>query len=478
MIKSKELVVKSNSLVEARYKFTIWELRVFAKMVTMIKKNDKEFKKYKIDIGDLMEFFGTKSNNDYDRIREVPNSLMNKKVRIPYVDSEGKNRLFVTPLVVGTTQPNDKTIQENNNFFELSFHPDLKEHLLDLKARLLQYDIKNVLSISSVHSVRIYELLKQYEKIGKRTLEIDELKEILGIEGKYARFNNFKQRILDRAERDLRENTDICFTLKPLKRRKKVYALEFKIFKNGKSNFKKQEVVEGETAEKETNNLSQDSLFSLTEVSIADVVGEEKGEKEESLETVVLSLIEEGIAPDTAASLVKQFGEKVVEDELQYAKTTLKTTPNVKSKTGFIIRMIENQTFTEIQKYKEAQLKKTYELQRAWEQSRVLQQNRVTELRGEYTEARNLAVNAFLEGKNKAEIAELVDECAQKEPFIKKAIARAERSEDKATANDFKYLLVAKKLEDEKLRDFDAYLAQVHELKIQRDEHGESLINL
>jgi len=41
------------------------------------------------------------------------------------------------------------------------------------------YDMKHVLNISSSNSIRMYELLKAFEGIGKRTFEVDELKEIL-----------------------------------------------------------------------------------------------------------------------------------------------------------------------------------------------------------------------------------------------------------------------------------------------------------
>ncbi len=45
---SVKLIRKSNELVEARYKFDIWEVRVFAKALTLIKQSDVDFKTYDI----------------------------------------------------------------------------------------------------------------------------------------------------------------------------------------------------------------------------------------------------------------------------------------------------------------------------------------------------------------------------------------------------------------------------------------------
>ena len=50
------------------------------------------------------------------------------------------------------------------------------------------YQLENILSLSSFYAIRIYELLKQYEKIGKRGINIKELRGYLGIkEGEYKR---------------------------------------------------------------------------------------------------------------------------------------------------------------------------------------------------------------------------------------------------------------------------------------------------
>lgn len=80
------------------------------------------------------------------------------------------------------------------------------------------YDIKHVLNISSSNSIRMYELLKAFEGIGKRTFEVEELKEILGVAEKYnGRYYNFKKRIIEQAQKDLTEHTDITFIFKEAK---------------------------------------------------------------------------------------------------------------------------------------------------------------------------------------------------------------------------------------------------------------------
>lgn len=223
---SKALVTKSNNLVEARYHFSIWETRVFTKLVSLIQPDDKDFKKYKLQIKDLVSFFSVNDNDAYVKIKAVPDSLLKKVVTIPYTEN-GEERFLKTGLIAQATIPKKK-----EGYIELSFHPDLKPYLLQLKRTFLSYDIRNVLKISSVYSVRIYELLKQYERIGYREFDIETLKVILGVSDKYKLYGHFKSRIIIKAQEDLEQYTDICFEYNEIKKGRRVTDIFFEIKKN------------------------------------------------------------------------------------------------------------------------------------------------------------------------------------------------------------------------------------------------------
>lgn len=223
---AKALVTKSNNLVEARYHFSIWETRVFTKLVSLIQPGDEDFKKYKLQIRDLVSFFGVNDNDAYAKIKAVPDNLLKKVVTIPYTEN-GEERFLKTGLIAQASIPKKK-----EGYIELSFHPDLKPYLLQLKRTFLSYDIRNVLKISSVYSIRIYELLKQYEKIGYREFDINTLKVILGVSDKYKLYGHFKSRIILKAQEDLKLNTDICFSFTEIKKGRKVIAILFEIKTN------------------------------------------------------------------------------------------------------------------------------------------------------------------------------------------------------------------------------------------------------
>ncbi len=238
-----KLVRKSNDLVEARYKFDIWETRIFTKMLTMVKLKDEDFCSYRIYLSDLVKDFGLESNKDaYERLRAGGFKLMRKIIKIIKNTDEGMMELS-TPIIIGLENPLDAE-PDDAKFINVSFHPDMKPYLLSLKSQFTTYDVRNILKLPSSYSIRIYELLKQYQRIGRRKFELKELKEIIGVieeidlNGKkstkdnYPLYGNFRQRVLLKAQRDLEKHTDIKFTFEPIKRGRRVHEIMFMISSN------------------------------------------------------------------------------------------------------------------------------------------------------------------------------------------------------------------------------------------------------
>ena len=260
-----KLIRKANEFVEARYKFDIWETRVFAYMLTLIKYNDTDFTEYEINVGDIVkEFDLNRGGLVYDEIKKASDKLLSKKVQIERTTPEGVVEILDTYLVVLTARPKEAS---KENYIKLSFHSALKPFLIELKERYLVYDIRNILSLSSIYSIRIFELLKQYQKIGKRRFQIDELKSLLSIApNEYTLYGHFKDRIIKKAQKDLLEHTDIYFEFVEEAQKKKVFAITFHIFENKKNQrvkvvSQKEEKAFEKATEKNVDDTVVNSIF-------------------------------------------------------------------------------------------------------------------------------------------------------------------------------------------------------------------------
>lgn len=322
-----KLIRKSNELVEARYKFDIWETRVFTKMLTMVQRNDKDFQEYRIYLKDIVRDFGIENNNDaYDRLRAGGYKLMSKIIKVIRETDEGLMEL-ATPMVVGVQNLLD-TKSEGAKFIDVSFHPEMRPFLLSLKSKFTTYDVRNILKLPSSYSIRIYELLKQYEKIGRRKFGLQELKEIIGVieevdyNGKktykdnYPLFGNFKQRVLLKAERDLKKSTDIYFTFDPRKTGRKVTHIIFDIFPNPK------------------NMPKEDIELIIEEVNGLDLT------KEDKLVATIYPLVKKWVSKTVVESWVTTLPEAQIKKGIDYTLSQLKSGKSIKNVAGYLQKMV------------------------------------------------------------------------------------------------------------------------------------------
>lgn len=116
----------------------------------------------------------------------------------------------------------------------MKFSPVLEPYLLSIKETYTKYKLGYVINFKSEYSFRFYELMKAYEKIGERTITIEEIRELLMLDSnKYIKYNHLKTRVIQKAIEEINKYSDIKVQLeKEEKEGKKVVGLVFSINKN------------------------------------------------------------------------------------------------------------------------------------------------------------------------------------------------------------------------------------------------------
>jgi len=221
------LVTQSNKLVEARYTLTLYEQRLVLMMISMIEPDDEEFKDYIIRVSDFSDLIGLKSRNLYPTIKKLLVKLRERTLVIE------KGRDY---LVTGWISSAEYV--SSDGIVKLSFDAKLKPFLLQLKQEFTKQRLGQVVKFKGVYTIRIYGLLKQYQKLGTRNFSVDEFRKILGIdEKKYKAFRDLKLRTIIQAQKEFSrkdENgayfSDINFTFETIKTGRKVTGLKFNIF--------------------------------------------------------------------------------------------------------------------------------------------------------------------------------------------------------------------------------------------------------
>lgn len=229
-IKENYIVKKRNVLNELRANnLTLQQLRFFSIYLSKIDPENIESRKVKFSIMDFQTIMDMKKIK-IEYMKDVTNGLLSKIVNVPNERGGYSGFQLFKKCIVDT--------DENGWFIEIDAHDDALPLMFEFKNKYFTYRLWNALQLKSSNQIRMYEILKQYEKIGYRIVSLEELRGLLGIEkNEYKVYKDFRRRVLDSCQQALEENTDIKFTYEPYGSKGpggKVISLKFTIESNGK----------------------------------------------------------------------------------------------------------------------------------------------------------------------------------------------------------------------------------------------------
>jgi len=286
----KEMIVKHNKIIESKYDMTVTEAKIIAKLTSMIEKDDEDFKEHVFKSRDLLEELGLGEKN-YTALEDSVDRLLSRiiEIKLNTYDKKGNRD------VLKTTFLSSCIYKHSTSEIILSYDPKLKPYFLQLKKNFTKYYLVNILELKSFYSIRIYELLKQYEKIRERTIDLEELKKMLGAENKsYNRYNNFKRKVLLQAKDEINEKTDLEVDFEELKTGRKVTSIRFII---------KKKAIPRE--ELEFKNYRKDKEYSQETLELFKLLP-----KEEQIEAHKREL----------ARLLREHSYKYLKADIEYAK--------------------------------------------------------------------------------------------------------------------------------------------------------------
>ena len=222
---SSVVIFQHNNLVEARYSLTLQEKRLILWLISKIRPEEEDFKKHELSVQEFMNLLELKGNSNYKELQKVTLGLMKKVLVIKRPEER---------TLTQVNWINYAHYEEGTGKIQLAFSDVMKPFLLHLKGQFTAIEVTDLMQFKSIHAIRIYELLKQYETIGERVLSIEEIKQCCGIIGKLKQYIEFERYLLLIAQREIDAKSDISFEFERIKRGRKIVAIKF-IINNNKS---------------------------------------------------------------------------------------------------------------------------------------------------------------------------------------------------------------------------------------------------
>lgn len=206
IIKENYIIEKSSFLVEIKSNnISLQELRFLCIYLSKINARDVSTRCVRFPLSDFQKIMNIGRMN-MKHFKKAVNGLLGKVVHMP-IDNGGLSSFQLFKKVTLFKDDSD------NWYVEIDAHDDSLPLFFNLKGNYLKYELWNVLNLKSVNQLRMYELLKRYEKLGVYEIKMSDLREYFCLEPtQYTALKDFKNRILDSCQKSLFENTDICYT--------------------------------------------------------------------------------------------------------------------------------------------------------------------------------------------------------------------------------------------------------------------------
>jgi len=334
------LIKKSNNLIESRYNFNIWETRFFHSVLAQIRRDDEELQVYRVRYRDVINVFGLKSGDSYRYLRDAAKSLMAKSFYVNYEENGTKRekQYHILRHIDYLTEGQNSTATENDEYIDVTVEHMMKPFLIQLQKNFTTYDIRNLVGLG-VYATRIYELIKQYLTIGRRTIRLDEMKRMFELEEEYKRFNDFYRYVIAPAEKQINKHTDISIVgIERTKEGRKIVALTFYFQKKSKDALRK---LRGEPQARQLD-LSIASTTESIEYEVVDEVNEKKVQNQLFQEYYKDIVVRFGVTPTVLMGLLKNHSIDAIKQAVEVTNRA-KYNQQIKISTaGFFVRALKD----------------------------------------------------------------------------------------------------------------------------------------
>lgn len=221
----KDLVVKSNALIEAAHNLSVVESKLILAAIAQVRRDEPitDDIRYVVTANALADMGGFKANHEYRALKQASAKLWEQTIRITeYPNGKGSR-----PRVLLTRWVQSILYREDEGAVELRFARDVLPYLGQLTAEFSQYRLQNVSGMTSSYGVRLYEILIQWRGRGEREVEIEWLRYILQLEDKYPSVRDLKRRVIEPAVNDVNRHSDLNVTWGQRKTGRKVTHIQF-----------------------------------------------------------------------------------------------------------------------------------------------------------------------------------------------------------------------------------------------------------
>lgn len=215
------LATQSNKLIEASYRMSVPAKRVMLMLLGQIHPGQQDISgKIRIEAADYAEKTGVSFDKSYTDIKNGCRELM----RTIITTKKPQKRTTEECVVVHWMK-----YHENEGWLEATFTPWIAPFIHHLaKIGYSTIAIDEALKFKRFYTIRLYELLMQWESTGLRIITLLDLRRAFQIQPEsYPLYKDFRVKVLDPSLKEIEKKTSWRVKYTPQKTGQKVTSLKF-----------------------------------------------------------------------------------------------------------------------------------------------------------------------------------------------------------------------------------------------------------
>lgn len=195
------------TLLLARHEFTLLERRIYWAVLQSLKREqtlDMEQvqlsnKTFRIHVSDLYTSDSTKTNVNTAEVKKVVKRITSRKIEFEGIIDGEEEITSIVPFPL---------VRYRKGYIEIVMLANVVPYFINLSRGYSQYQLKAAISLTSEYAQLLYPMLCRFLDTGFWRIAVDDLRQLLQAE-KYARYSNFKQRVIEYALAEIITKTDI-----------------------------------------------------------------------------------------------------------------------------------------------------------------------------------------------------------------------------------------------------------------------------
>lgn len=194
--------------------------------ISQCRLNDDRFYTYEIGVPEFSELMGIKPTNVYQEADSITDELMSCIIQCKSVKEKSSFKKYSLFSFCE---------YERNGKITFKLNPDMTEFLLHLTKDFTKPLLNDFLKMKSPYSMAIWNLMQREMKSKKPgtidtfvfDLSLEELREVTGTESKFKQVGQFKEKVLNKAIREIKDNCAVEITYDNLKQGRTVIGFRF-----------------------------------------------------------------------------------------------------------------------------------------------------------------------------------------------------------------------------------------------------------